>query len=1318
MASDETSGQAPSVIAGFRYQILQSIMALIDLARDGELLLEVSEDFSVIADGVQTDVQVKGSQAEAGPPSYSLRTRSIRDVLIRFWNAAETASGASRDLAFMARGHEAVERGFSLPDGLSGIAYWRAAALDADTAPLRAMLVTLLAGSELGDWLASSPTDTELRDRLLRRVSWQLEELPADALYGEALDRLRRLYFDMNLPVAAADQAMSGLIDLVFKCASRPVEADRRLGRIDLELELQKVAGRLMVIQRMQSQPVAVEDLLISEMAPPEVVALRASTVEGIVEGAQGQPLIWLCGSHGTGKSTLARLAAANMGGKWLVLDTWPIKGDGVATLAAWRALTRRVAIEDLAGVILDNLIDVAGETILERLGPFLRSFGARGGRVIASSHRQPSPAELVLVGSGAPPIQAPYFSQADIVELVSAHPAPHADTINAWAMMIGVGSSGGHPTLVAAKVASLRARGWPKDALLEDLTEVSEAKSLTQESARRKLLRSLKEMDAARSLEAGQLLRRIASVFDRVDEPLALKLAAQDPVLPNAGDALAALKGSWLEVLPLGDLRVSPLIADIARDVPNAMSLHCKRVAAVHWISRRTLDERTLPLCFWNAYLGEHDWVLMKISETMQSMDADKFSAAAPMLSPLTALVTDKPLYSGEPVTAAFVRVLQFRVAVALGNNGAARKSADRLLVELRELDDLPRALMTTTCALQVLLSDADLNVSQRLEFALRLREEYPNAERLTDNHLENPRRLLPPQLRDDMDTSDFLVTRVVGMTRSTEKFKEVVSAMGALRQDDRDRFLDAISIMYGGLSVFASSGWSGDQMAGREMEMVLRDYGQVDLAVQSWDRPDLQIEMVISRSVILDESLSRQPEALQVVEDAIKAYGEEPPLLRQKARVFGHMGRHSEATDLTLAIEDTIALGDNLERTLALRDGAVSAGKDGRFDQAERLFEKARQTLTDTDDHVPLRVALVIERSLSLWRGGKHLDAISLAAEILEQLETTNANMSRQAERTHQYGRAIIGLFHQEPARLPRVEQPPFDFGHASQLELSDAALLNAPLASLADNWRILASVAADFGEFNEIDRLSMAKQDDTLSTLLERAILASRYGTAVSAGDVSAALGIIAGLRRVTEIIRIHGASDRAPRHLFKVDLAEFSVEANSEYLSLALLDLISYRVVNGTYDQSFIRRIGNAMEEVFGGVTLASPVLDAATQLHAVDPSSRYTFLAKGITQHIGRVTQSPEVRLHRDVALLAHVRFSLLRPELIPAAADLIVRGWRQVADSSPADMKAALDDAFASTGSSISIAVAVLVAASLHVPHRFADQWFALDGLE
>jgi hypothetical protein len=125
-----SASSAAHVIAGFRYQLLQSVSALIALRDNEELLLEVSEDFTIVAQDGATDVQVKNSQAAKGPRPFSLQSPEVASVLQRYWEASN-GGVLKRRLIFLARGGAAVERDYSFPGELPGLAYWRAAALGA-----------------------------------------------------------------------------------------------------------------------------------------------------------------------------------------------------------------------------------------------------------------------------------------------------------------------------------------------------------------------------------------------------------------------------------------------------------------------------------------------------------------------------------------------------------------------------------------------------------------------------------------------------------------------------------------------------------------------------------------------------------------------------------------------------------------------------------------------------------------------------------------------------------------------------------------------------------------------------------------------------------------------------------------------------------------------------------------------------------------------------------------------------------------------------------------------------------------------------------
>jgi hypothetical protein len=628
------STSAAHVIAGFRYQILHSLAALMILKDDEKLLLECDEDFSVISDNVSTDVQVKGSQAVAGPRPFSLQSPEVRSAIRRFWEASETGSGTEHRLIFLARGGAAVEKEYLFPGNIPGLIHWKAAAIDADTTSLRIALETLFADHSLGIWLRSKPNDSELRERLLRRITWQLEEQAADSLVVQAKDQLAAICRRRNLPVRAANQMVDSLISLVFEVAANPDPKDRSLSLLDLYRVMEDVVGTSLVAQAMAGRSTITaedsQDILISEVVGARPYqARRTNTLAEIIEKTRGQSLVWLFGSHGVGKSILAQLMAQSLGGRWLVLDLRPVQKDSKASIGAWRDLLNAVSLGDPpTGVIVDDFGSEGEKFLWPRLSALVGTLSARGARIIVTSNHEPSPSHFLEFGSGATNvIQVPYFSEIDIAELVRFSPAPDASMVEAWSLMIRLTTGGGQPVLAAAKIASLRARGWPNAALTEDMVSVSPAVKLTREGARRSLLNDLRELDEARSLDAAQLLRRVASIFDRAEESLVYALANKSPSLRSGSDVLAILRGTWLEILPKGDLRISPLLADIASDLPPEEVKTYRRIAAEHWIAKKSLDERTLPLCFWNAYLGEesttrlHGKVLRPLADSWREL-------------------------------------------------------------------------------------------------------------------------------------------------------------------------------------------------------------------------------------------------------------------------------------------------------------------------------------------------------------------------------------------------------------------------------------------------------------------------------------------------------------------------------------------------------------------------------------------------------------------------------------------------------------------------------------------------------------------------
>ena len=420
--------------------------------------------------------------------------------------------------------------------------------------------------------------------------------------------------------------------------------------------------------------------------------------------------------------------------------------------------------------------------------------------------------------------------------------------------------------------------------------------------------------------------------------------------------------------------------------------------------------------MCFWNAFWGEHDSVLMKLCEVMQTMERDKLRAAAPILATLSYLTTDGPIYPNRPLLNLYLRYLQFEIADAVDQPDVAGKVAERFLVEIDSIGE-PGTLLLTAAGPRILMSaSADVGAALRLDYALRIRRAYPLVENISEGLIKEPLALLPPQFRPEMDFADFLFATVVPHIKGSEDLLAAIETLDRLEPAVRNRFIDAIDAIYGGPSVFVNSGWSHDQTENRDMPSALSIYDNTQRITTTWDRPDLTAEIWCARSVILDEGLDDKDAALAAIDTALKELGALPTLIRQKAKVLSHLDRHGEATDLLLSIEDTIGAGSSLERGLALRDGGISAAKSGRFSDAIRLFEKAHEAFLKNPDNGPVAASILIEKALAQWRGGEKPEAILSAADALDAVEQFEPTASRQAERSHQFARATVGLISME--------------------------------------------------------------------------------------------------------------------------------------------------------------------------------------------------------------------------------------------------------------------------------------------------------------
>ncbi len=1264
--------QAHHVLRAFRYQLLQSVQAWLELRENEELLLEVSEDFTRVSLERSEDVQVKHSATPAGPKPVSLRSPGVGDAIMRFWDRSNAGQDPLPRLTFLATSGAAKEQGLSFPSNTPGLVYWPSVAVEGNTAPLRAALIDIFKGTSLAEWLKAEPTDDELRTRLLQRVKFVLDAASDASLEQIIKDQVSALYIKKNHYAETANQCVPMLLDRVFSAASNPNEFERRLGVVDLHRTLEDSIPKMGALGLNPAPQLPPESgYAVAPVRIRENLIDRRGAVDAIRARTSVAPLIWVQGANGVGKTTLAGLIAQARGGSWLLCDFRPYsdKTNARSVLPPWRELVTALVSEPLPmGVILDDITARGFDLLKNRIAGLADAFGARGAQIIVTSNYTPSPAVLEELGTQQNAlVDAPYFSVEEVQELVARHPAPTQEKIGGWAHLIWVTAAGGHPVLTAAKIANLRARGWPDNALIEDFgPEPSKAMQVTRQEARRRLLAELP------SQEARQLLERAGAVFASFEDGLITNLCNAEPRIPYAGDSLAVLKGSWVEPAPEGGWRISPLIADIGREAPPDQTRRWRLIAAEYWLQKKTLDARTLPLCFWNAYSGRHAWVLATISNTIETLPQDRLRAAAGMLSPLAAFRTDVSLFSENTMIAASLRLLQISVADAVEDKKVATDTAIALL---REIDATPledfRHLMICVAAWRVLmLEHVRIAPAVQLTYLSRLRISSAHVDEMNS---ARGREYLA-ELGPDVELPGALFASTLSRIQTSSELEEMINALDKFDPEERSSLLKMANTALQGDHVFVHNAWAKEQLADQDLGPSLAHYERMSQIVSTWGLEDIEIEFAIARSVILDEGLNDKERALSNIEDAIKRFGKRPALIRQKSKVLGHQGNAEAAAELFISIEPELDQLAPFNRALALRDGAVDCADANRLEDAARLFAKSRTILEAEKTHVALQIGLRTEEALVAWARSDRCGALPTLADALEALEKLDPTVSRQNEWAHMVGRAAIGLFMHDLKPFPSESRPEFAFGRASEL-VRDGELEGFDLKSLADNWRILELVEIEAQVDTGIAERSARRQEATRNISIESLLANARFTRALQRQDIAEALAAAQAAVSLLTMVKDKGAASGAELARARVEdfepigIDELCERGWATVLQGALADILLVHGLASQWDDALGRRLEAAVRDVWGDNSLIRPLLAASTGRYAIGSTASTAVVTCYYLKTFNEEKEtSPRERFNRDLNLVCHVANSIARSLLEPQIVIRLETGWRMVLD--------------------------------------------------
>ena len=739
--------QATDSIRGYVYQAYQSVLAWMRLGKDEVLFLEGAEDFDVhSADGV-TATQVKDT---AGSGTLTLRSADAVAAINNLWRHQQNNPDKVVGMRFLTTASPGREKGGEFGSIATGIEYWSAAKRDdaLSLEPLKSFLLSLELQPSLADFLRRSD-DLAIRKNLICRIDWDTGSKPIDGLVAAIKDDLVCFGASKGIDSYQSEKVLDTLLRRVADLLS--ADGERRLAYADFVREFERatmelvsreeavtlraVIGQIAHLAQIANSPILADlniapNVLGAPLRLMERAASRTDLVNDLAGILRRHGVLFLRGSTGLGKTSLAQLLVDKIGGEWV----WAgFRGRDPRQIADHlRRAASEIKVHGLSPwVVLDDL-DLGSLAQFEReLLSLVFSFSNQGGAVVVTGPTA-CPSDL-LAKLWLPPDcdrEVPYFDESDVRDVLVSHGLSDPKKLAQWSRLTWLFTAG-HPQLVHARVRNLQSKGWPPVGETDFLK--TEDLEYVRTTARRRLI------DELPSEGARYIAYRLSLITGEFSRQTALDLAQLPPPVALPGEAFDGLVGPWIETLGNDCYRVSPLLSNAGSQTlsePEQTTVHT--AMAFDFIKRRTMTPHEFGTALMHAFLAKSEWALILLAKGALTQDHGALRAISDAVFWFTAMALEPgQQISTNLLTATFLRLAQFRIAVAGGEKDSALLVIDRSLELLEQIDHRELAQANEVMAYTLFLNTINIPIPPRRSIIMlaRLMELGESNEHLARN-------------------------------------------------------------------------------------------------------------------------------------------------------------------------------------------------------------------------------------------------------------------------------------------------------------------------------------------------------------------------------------------------------------------------------------------------------------------------------------------------------------------------------------------------------------------------------------------------------
>ena len=1012
--------QAIDSIRGYVYQAYQSVLAWIRLRESEILFLEGAEDFDVHRPDGVTTTQVKDTAVSG---SITLRSSDAIDAINHYWLHKRNNPEKVVSFRFLRTALPGREKGVDFGKARTGIEYWGLVSRDKTFSlePLKSFLLSLTLEPSLVSFLQNSDNQS-IREELICHVNWDTGRKPIDGLITDIQDRLVIFGSSRGIDSHQSEKVLDALLRRVASLLS--FDGDRRLSYSDFVREFDQatmelvsreeaVASRALIGQI--NHLLAHSPTLFDPSMAPKVldlptplmagVAPRINLVNDLTDILRRHKVLFLHGSTGLGKTSLAQLLISQFGNHWMWAGFRGYDPRQIANhlkRAVYEAKTHGMLLQ----VVLDDL-DLGSLAQFEReLLSLIFSISNQGGSVIVTGPTACPPDLLTKLWLSQDCDQeVPYFNEHDIRDVFIRHDLSDETLLSSWARLIWLFTSG-HPQLVHARVRNLQANQYPPPKA-SDFMQQEDLESV-RAHARRRLI------DELPSAETRYLAYRLSLINDEFSHQTMMDLAQLRPPVTLPGETFDRLVGPWIEILGENSYRVSPLLRDAGKQILSGIEQKAAHEAiAFGFLKRQSMTPHQFGTALMHAITAKSNGALMRLALGIFQATPEILRAISDVIFwfPSFALNSQQHL-SEDPAANCMLRLVQFRSAIYSGQTDIALTIVDRTLECLEQFNDEKMHQLFEMIAYGTLLNTIEVPIPPHhsIKMLSRLMELEEDEECLTliSSDLMEINSINP--IFHGLSITQILFTFEGVRVSGIDGLDQILDELQALDKDKRQRLIDAWEKNSEELvcHVMASSCWRDVARGTLKQEQAFATLRKAIDFGKLWPSRRLVRSAFVSISILYNEYYNSTQDALEVLDEAFEYLGSlDLHLINQKAKVLFSQEKYDEAMPLFRQA----LIGENLgyvERIFAGRNGGIAAARLGDWESSEYFFVMGIAGAEDIDS---INVGLKADAAFARWKQFNYVGSLQLYVDVLEGLERIPFDEDLQSRHVHAAVRHCLG-------------------------------------------------------------------------------------------------------------------------------------------------------------------------------------------------------------------------------------------------------------------------------------------------------------------